>query len=84
MLDQWFFTVFTYFTLRSNKITRFSPIHSVVLIYWKSQSKKPLQVGMVYINLLLLQFMFQYTSFFGRWNLTSRVNLPQEKNHCSR
>jgi len=32
-VDQWFLAFSTYFTLLSNKITRFTPIHSIMLIY---------------------------------------------------
>ena len=46
-------------TLLSNKITRFNPIHLMVLINWKYESNKLLQFRMSYKNLYLLQIMVQ-------------------------
>jgi len=78
-LGQWFFlTFFTYLTLLSNKITRFIPIHSMVLIYWKYEHNKLLQFRMINKILHWLQFMVQQIYTLVRWTL------PLVKNHWPR
>ena len=58
-LQQWFLTVFTYLTLLSNKITRFTPNTHNGAFCWKYEMSKLLQFRMIYKNLNRLQFMFQ-------------------------
>jgi len=60
---------------------RFTPSHSMVLIYRKYESKQLLQFRIIHKNLHGLQFIVQYIYPFGRWNLPPRMNLPQAMNH---
>jgi len=51
--------LFTYLTRLSNKITRFTPMHSMVFVCWKYEINKLLELRMIYKNLHWLQFMVQ-------------------------
>ena len=66
-LEQWFLTFFTYLTLLSNKITRFTPNILIGFHLSKFEINELLQF-MIYKNVHLLQFMVQQI-------------YPQVKNH---
>jgi len=81
-LDQWFLTSFTYLTFYQTRLPDLPPLHSRMVIYWKYETNKLLQFGMICKNLHLLQCLVQEIYPFGRWNLSPGVNLPQVKIHC--
>jgi len=62
-LWQWILTFFTYLTLLSNKITRFTSVHSMLLIFWKCEINKLLQFRKVILNL------FSTTPLFSNFPL---------------